>query len=154
MGASRNKTIYHVMKQKYPILTATSLYEEKMNQNGKKRKRTKSKKRHGDVEVADAEIVMMHDKNETFMALHKLPIYNQNALVLSPPLFYSASSVDKHTLLPFIRSLSKEETREDIDCNIDHLLFTLYCLKRQQRVQAFLKLMLQNQNNNSNSQLK
>merc|ERR1712228_929648 len=155
-SATRNETIYQVMKQTYPTFCASSLYEEEINKNDKKKKREKGKLKNDNVEIVDAEIVMMHDKNETFMALHELPIYKQNEMVLCPPLFYSASTMNgisnknvaqivRKCFVHLSQSLINEKDiqllYEKCQSKIHCLFFTLYALKSPQRVKAFLKLL-------------
>ena len=140
-SATRNEIIYQVMMEKYP----SSRCEEE-----------RERERNEDVEVVDAELVMMHDKNETFMSLHELPIFNQNELMLCPPLIYSLSTMNgitEHNVPQIVRkcfahlsqSLIKEKDiqliYEKCQSKIHRLLFTLYALKNPQRVQSYLNLL-------------
>jgi len=113
-----------------------------------------------EIEIVDADIVMMHKPaQDGFMEELRLPIHNHQNMVLSPPLFWSTSSLHQkaeHSICELVRDCFGETTRglKDADIwmiytlcelQIDRVFFTLHCLKRPERVAAYLKV-LQTQN--------
>ena len=49
------------------------------------------------LEVINGELVMMHDKNEDYMAIQELGIHDRDKYILNPPLFWSGSSTESDT---------------------------------------------------------
>ena len=183
-SATRNEVIYEIMKHKYPNFISTTLFEQEINKKYKNRKKIKDKEEmdaYSDddnnddddnkdndelSEIIDGELVMMHDKNEIYMAVQEIGIHEQDSFILNPPLFFSTSSIESNTdknitelvRKCFIHLNNVLNNDDDIkliyqvcDKKIDRVFFALHCLKRPERVQTYLKLLRYNNNNKNHN---
>ena len=189
-SATRNEGIYEIMKHKYPNFISTSLFEQKINKKHKsnhnkwnkrrdkeemdddsdddnKNNKNNNNKHDPKSEIVNAELVMMHDKNEDYMSIQELGIHDRDKYILNPPLFWSGSSMirnddkdgndDKHIIELVKKSfihLNNVLNDEDIkliyklsENKIDIVFFTLHCLKRPERVLAYLRLLKNHKSN-------